>query len=150
MPLRSGKSKSAELKGWILTALVKEIKSLPCWHTGKEAGLTAQQCFPNEGNAEGNNPPSSQAQWWLLGYCSNQPGHSIPAAQRRAVFGGNAALRKSPGPLSAVPVQVCLNWTRLLCGKGQCSGEEEERTYAEFFWSRGVLSLCRGVVTITF
>lgn len=27
---------------------------------------------------------------------------------------------------------------------------EEERTYAEFFWSRGVLSLCRGVVTITF
>lgn len=29
-------------------------------------------------------------------------------------------------------------------------GEEEERTYAEFFWSRGVLSLCRGVVTITF
>jgi len=29
-------------------------------------------------------------------------------------------------------------------------GEEEEKTYAEFFWSRGVLSLCRGVVTITF
>lgn len=27
---------------------------------------------------------------------------------------------------------------------------EEERTYAKFFWSRGVLSLCSGVVTITF
>lgn len=28
--------------------------------------------------------------------------------------------------------------------------EKELRTYAEFFCSRGVLSLCRGVVTITF
>ena len=33
---------------------------------------------------------------------------------------------------------------------GMVEEEEEEKTYAEFFWSRGVLSLCRGVVTITF
>lgn len=32
----------------------------------------------------------------------------------------------------------------------QGMAEEKERTYAEFFWSKGVLSLCSGVVTITF
>lgn len=29
-------------------------------------------------------------------------------------------------------------------------GKKKYETYAEFFWSRGVLSLCSGVVTITF
>lgn len=28
--------------------------------------------------------------------------------------------------------------------------KRKERTYVKFFWSRGVLSLCSGVVTITF
>lgn len=78
----------------------------------------------------------------------------------------NTDLSKSPACcalLSVVPVQVlgelCLNWIgkRMLFELDQekdavwvAMEEKELRTYAEFFCSRGVLSLCRGVVTITF